>query len=54
MSDEGTLFDWVIIRLNSNIWSILFIDFFRIGYHLKAKILEPGEKMFRGHIPVQI
>ena len=29
--------------------------FSRIGYHLKAKILEQGEKiLFRGHIPVQI
>ena len=28
--------------------------FSRTGYHLKAKILEQGEKkFFRGHIPVQ-
>ena len=46
---NGTLFSQIFVFL-----SILFKDFSRIGYHLKAKILEQGENFFRGHIPVQI
>ena len=47
---NGLLFSQTFVFL-----SILFTDFSRTGYHLKAKILEQGEKnFFRGHIPVQI
>ena len=47
---HGLLFSQILVFL-----SILFTDFSRTGYHLKAKSLGQGEKiLLRGHIPVQI
>ena len=48
MSKEEILLQHVIILSN-------FCVFEYTWYHLKAKILEQGEKIFfRGHLPVQI
>ena len=54
MSKEETLFQRELFSQILLFFSILFTDYSRTGYHLKAKILKQGEIFFfRGHIPVQ-
>ena len=55
MSKEGILLHGLLVSQIFVFLSMLFTDFSRTGYHLKAKFLDQGEKiLFRGHIPVQI
>ena len=52
---KGNFLYRVIIKFNFCALEYTFNRFFlESGYHLKGKILEPGEKHFHGHIPVQI
>ena len=57
MPKEEILLQRVIIYSNFCVFEYTFYRLFleQGRYHLKAKILEQGERiLFRGHIPVQI